>query len=342
MTVHTKPKTEVVNQGNDCALNAYHKDINVDLDDINVDLDDINVDLDDINVDPTKHSKKCDRCYKTFSNQRCLDKHLRTTCQRKSHPFECTFCNTIYSSCSALSRHKSKQVCSREKSLEKVDAPVIVHQLQEDIEKLKQQIQLYEAKSGNNTNSRNTQHINSHNQQNNSNNVTININGLGKEDTSYLTEKFMTKCIKNKLKGVMDYLESKHFHIGHPENHNLKKLTKKDSFMECFDGKKWNTQYSDDILRDVFNNMQAAFGDFVETTMKDGNLKKVWLDNFMSTVGSPLEWDFSCDDYDYNDRMTDDQRSRLKERVFSLAIEHIYKNSKRPKTATVAGGTSVS
>lgn len=59
----------------------------------------------------------------------------------------------------------------------------------------------------------------------------------------------------------------------------------------------------------------------------------MWLDNFMSTVGSPLEWDFTCDDYDYNDRMTDDQRNRLKDRVFSLAIEHIYKNSKRPKTA---------
>ena len=334
MTVHANPKTEQTTVGvllpvnaYSCTENAYSSTENAYPKTENAYSSTENAYPKTKNVYLSKMDIKCPTCYKGFTRESGLIEH-KDKCTGRSHQFECQKCSAILCNSSSLSRHK--KTCRGVTAL----SPIIVDTLRAENEKLKQQIQLYEAKSGKNINSRNTQHINSHNQQNNSNNVTININGLGKENTTYLTEKFMTKCIKNKLKGVMDYLESKHFHIGHPENHNLKKLTKKDSFMECFDGKKWNTQYCDDILRDVFNNMQAAFGDFVETTMKDGNLKKVWLDNFMSTVGSPLEWDFTCDDYDYNDRMTDDQRSRLKERVFSLAIEHIYKNSKRPKTAT--------
>lgn len=337
MTVHTNQKAEMPLLGVLPPENEYIHPENAYPKTENAYLATENAYIATENAYIAKMDIKCPTCYKVFTRQCGLIEH-KDKCTGRSHPFECQKCNAILSNSSSLSRHK--KTCTGETT-----SLIIVDTLRAENEKLKQQIQLYEAKSGctNNTNVKNTQHINSHNQQN-TNNVTININGLGKEDTSYLTKKFMTKCIKNKLKGVMDYLESKHFHVRHPENHNLKKLTKKDSFMECFDGKKWNTQYCDDILRDVFNNMQAAFGDFVETTMKDGNLKKVWLDNFMSTVGSPLEWDFTCDDYDYNDRMTDEQRSRLKERVFSLAIEHIYKNSKRPKTATVAGagGTSVS
>ena len=200
------------------------------------------------------------------------------------------------------------------------DVNVVVQSLRAEIEILKKKIDLQENPQSN------TQNINSHNTNNG---TIININGIGKENTSYLSQKFMTKCIKNKLNGIMEYLKYKHFHIEHPENHNLKKLTKKDLFMECHDGKKWNIKYCDDLLHDVFNNMQSAFGDFVESTMKDGKLKKVWLDNFMADVGSPLEWDITCEDYEFTDKLTDDQRNRLKDRVFSLAIEHIYQHSKK-------------
>ena len=171
----------------------------------------------------------------------------------------------------------------------------------------------------------------------------ININGLGKEDIGYLTDNprfksFMTKCINNQLDGVMEYLENKHFNPKHPENHNLKKLTKKDSFMECYDGEKWRTRYCDDIMHDVFHNMYKAFADFVETATQDGKLKKVWLDNFMSTVGTPLDWDVNCDNYEFNDRMTDEQKTHLKERVFALAIEYIYKQSKQKAKPVLAPG----
>lgn len=165
------------------------------------------------------------------------------------------------------------------------------------------------------------------------NGTVININGLGKEDITYLADsasfkKFMTKCIRNEVDGVMDYLVKKHFDPVHPENHNLKKMIKKDDFMECYDGSKWKLRYSNDVLQDVFDNMYVAFANFVEEATYDGHLKKVWVDNFMLSVGMPLDWDLSCDSYEYDEKeMTEEQKDRLKEKLFMLAIEHIYRKS---------------
>jgi len=107
-------------------------------------------------------------------------------------------------------------------------------------------------------------------------------------------------------------------------------MTKKDEFMQCYDGKKWKLRYSDDIMNDVFHNMELAFADFVEETMKDGKLKRVWIENFMHDVGTPLDWDVDCDDHEFgNKKMTDEQKRKIKDKVFALAIEHIYQSSKK-------------
>ena len=258
----------------------------------------------------------CTSCYKVFTRLYRLKNHK---CKGKQHSLECEKCHKRYASTSSLSHHK--RCCKAAEKLQQIAM------LQEEIDNLKQQISI--------TNINNTAHINSHNTNNTNNGVIVNINGLGKENLNYLTQspgfkKFMTKCIKSKLDGIIDYLEHKHFHPEHPENHNLKKLTKKDDFMQCYDGKKWKLRYCSDIMSDVFDNMQLAFAEFVETTMEDGKLKKVWVDNFMHAVGTPLEWDVDCDDYELEtSKMTDEQKKRIKDKVFTLAIEHIYQSSKK-------------
>jgi len=272
---------------------------------------------------------KCSCCYKTFTrSQRLLDH--KSKCSGKSHPYECVRCHHILSSFCTLARHK--KTCSGTLTcVFPVAKENQVERLEQQVEELKLQLLQHQPPSTNISTGHvnNTSIVGDHNTAN-----IININGIGKEDITFLTnnprfKSFMTSCIKNQLDGVMEYLEKKHFHPRHPENHNLKKLTKKDSFMECYDGTKWRLRYCDDILHDVFHNMQIAFAEFVETATEDGKLKKVWLDNFMSTVGTPLDWDINCDNYENSDNMTERQKLHLKERLFALAIEHIYKKSKQ-------------
>lgn len=182
--------------------------------------------------------------------------------------------------------------------------------------------------------STNTNHGTINNNQNHGiiNNITI--NALGKEDISYITDhprfrQFMIGCIKDKAHGVMEYMVKKHFDPSHPENHNLKKMRRGDDFMEVHDGRQWRLRYAEDILQDIFLHMQRDFANFVEEALtEDGLIKKAWLDNFMETVGKPLDWDLSTEDYEYDGEVSEAKKAEIKNKLYKLAIEHIYRKSK--------------
>ena len=57
---------------------------------------------------------------------------------------------------------------------------------------------------------------------------------------------------------------------------------------------------------------------------------KAWLDKFMSSVGRPLEWDFSSEDYEYNEDITEEKKDIFRENIYKLACEYIYWNSRSP------------
>lgn len=165
-------------------------------------------------------------------------------------------------------------------------------------------------------------------------NQNITVNAFGKEDISYLTEhpnfkRYMLKCVKENIYGICDFLIRKHFDEKHPENHNIKKRNKKDEFMEVFDGRKWKLKYIEDILGDVFQNMYIEFANFIEEALtEDGMIKKAWLDRFMASVGQPLDWDFSNEDYEYNEDISEEKKEILREKIFKLACEYVYRHSR--------------
>ena len=185
---------------------------------------------------------------------------------------------------------------------------------------------------------------NCHNNNTIVNNITI--NALGQESFQKLLEnptpeltKFMTNCIKNGPTGVCQLLIKKHFDDQQPENHNLRKLNKKDDFIEFHDGTDWQLGLYDNVLEDVFKVLEHHFTNFVDRfACQSQVLRKQWLDKFMKQVGEPLEWDFTSHEYDYefNDNMTSEEKERLKNRVFNLAVEYIYRHSKRG-TPTMGG-----
>jgi hypothetical protein len=166
------------------------------------------------------------------------------------------------------------------------------------------------------------------------------VNAFGRENIDHLLDhpeyqKFMINCIRDKTSGVINYMMKKHFDPKHPENTNIRKLNKKDEFIEINDGKRWKLRFKDDVLDDVFVCLQVHFGDFVDQCTMDietSPLKKQWLDNFMKDVGESLEWDLTNDWYEYCERnLPESKKCELKSKIYKLALEHIYRNSKSTK-----------
>ena len=255
------------------------------------------------NVNTIKTALKCSTCYKTFSRPSSLKRH-QPNCQGKSHQLACARCQQVFSHRSALSRHKKK--CSKAVNAQVEDLGQVADHADPNI----------------------TQETNCTQET-----KVVKINGLGKEDLTYLTDSrkyksFMTKCIQLRLDGILDYIEEKHFNPDHPENHNLRKITKKDGFMEFFDGVKWRVRYSKDVLYDVINYMYCAFNEFAETATQDHKFKTGLLDNFIAEIGGPFDWDLTFDNYDYENKASEKERDEERERLFSLITEFIYKKSK--------------
>jgi hypothetical protein len=181
------------------------------------------------------------------------------------------------------------------------------------------------------TNSHNTTIINI-------NNVTL--KGLGEEDIQYITthpnfEAFMMKCIKERHTGLCNYITTKHFNPKHVHNHNIRCVNKKHKLAEKYDGRKWTMDFMEDVTRTVFELMESDFRNFLNNTFNENNPmnihKRSSVDDFMTSVGIPLDWNLDCDSYEYesDDVVTEKYKEAFRNKMYVLASEHIYKQSKQ-------------
>ena len=161
--------------------------------------------------------------------------------------------------------------------------------------------------------------------------INIQINELGKEDISYLKDNvnymdFMVSCIEKETEGICDFLVQKHFNQKTPQNNNLKKLNKKDKLIDIYDGKKWKPGFTEDVLDDVFNYMEKDFQTFLNSGYDKQRLQKNIMDNFMKSIGGPLNWNLDHDEYSYEDE--NPSKEQYKKKIYLMACEYIYRKSK--------------
>ena len=280
---------------------------------------------------------ECKRCGYDTSQRHALIKHYnrKVICRplKNDIPIEdlfaelktvsesckCTECDKVFTTKSNLYRHT--RICNTRKT----------NAIHNKIASLEQALVLLQnSKDAAPTTSTTIQNANTiQNIQNN-----IHINGIGKEDISYITDqprfkRYMIRCLQDKMEGLCDYMVRKHFSPDHPENHNIRKLNKKDEFMDCYDGRKWRIKLTKKVLDEIFKNIEKEFTAFVDQAItEEGTIQKEWLDGFMREVGLPLEWDFTGDDYDFEEDMPDEEKERLKTQMYGLACEYIYRHSK--------------
>jgi len=102
-------------------------------------------------------------------------------------------------------------------------------------------------------------HAEIHTTNNNNNvetqNITININAFGNENTDYIDDKSMLACISRVYKSIPSLLEKIHFDPKHPENHNIKITNKKLPYASVMgNNHKWKTVDRKDAIETMVMN----------------------------------------------------------------------------------------
>ena len=244
----------------------------------------------------------CNICNKQLSSKQSLILHSNI-CKGVKSTLECSICNKIFNNRNTRYVHEKK--CSIRKKI-----------LQTDINTTKNII------------------------TNNINNGIINnivINNYGNENIDYFIEnpnfiKFMNKCVENKLQGICDLIAKKHFDPEHIENHNIRKLNKKDNFLEIYDNNKWNIKDYKDSFDLITIPLEATFYTFMEKVIEnDKNIRINIFQNFMKEVGIILGWDLSIDKYklSFNDFNINEKNKQIEKRkIYKIFRECIYNYSK--------------
>ena len=253
----------------------------------------------------------CDKCNKQLKSKQNLEYHI-LHCRGVSSSLECSKCNKIFNNRTTRYIHEKK--CTKA-----------------------QELITYDDKNAKITN--NTNNITNIGTQNN--NINIVVNNFGCEKFDYFMEnpdfiKFMNNCIENKVDGICNLIAKKHFDPDHPENHNIRKMNKKDNFLEIYKDDNWNTKNYKDGLDYITIPLEMTFSIFMEKMIKDNhNIQTNVIQHFMKEVGSILTWDLSAGDYNFSfnntkmqNDLSDKSKNMLKIKIYKAFCESLYNYSK--------------
>ena len=189
----------------------------------------------------------------------------------------CNYCLKIFTRADNLSRHidkycriKKQQEAEKEvifqgllAKMDQQDQFMNILQVQNqqilaENSLLKNKLDNFEVKSGNNINFSNinstTNTLNNKTINNNlQNNFNIRLVAFGQEDLSYLTEKTCKFIMKKGFQSVPKLIEHVHFNKNRPEHHNIYIPNMKDMYAMTFDGECWNLIEKSEIIDQLFD-----------------------------------------------------------------------------------------
>lgn len=240
----------------------------------------------------------------------------------------CEFCLKTFSLPSGKYVHKKK--CPA-KILHDEQQNQMVQQLEEQKKLLEEKDKLIEEQKKQLeavNNSGNT--INSHNTINNINNIKVYM--LGTEKLDFLSEEpnykaFMTRCLRNTTNGYLQLMNRIYFNDLHPENMNIKKISRNNGRLEYFDGIKWVSVSADKVLEQIISQLNMAFDEFFEWIEENGEQRITHeiVKNFMDDVGRSLNMDFSYYKYDVgHDNCDKKTTEKKKKHIEGEFIENIF------------------
>lgn len=191
-------------------------------------------------IEPSCILCSCD-CGKSYTHKNSLEYHKKT-CDFK--PDNMILLHPV--------SHGNNTQTAAELLLETVQRKLEVYE--KEREEMKAQIAMLldkHASSAPITNNNNSKIDN----QTNNNNITININAFGNENTDYLDDKAIIACISRVYKSIPSLLEKIHFDPKHPENRNIKITNKKLPYASVMgSNQKWKTVDRKDAIETMVIN----------------------------------------------------------------------------------------
>lgn len=225
-------------------------------------------------MDETPHHH-CKTCNLHFKNNASYKKHMTTRRHilRVTNPNLITLsciCGRSYSYNQSLYVHHKKCKSFIDSKPTTPSNTLQVKQLQSEKDEMKEKLITYEkeheemkaqiamlldkhATAPPVIHTTNTNHNKIDNQTNN--NITININAFGNENTDYIDDKSILACIGRVYKSIPSLLEKIHFDPRHPENHNIKITNKKLPYASVMGmNQKWKTVDRKDAIETMVIN----------------------------------------------------------------------------------------
>jgi len=216
----------------------------------------------------------CTDCNLTFKSKKCLQAHYRTKKHIERDSIErkhkCV-CGKSYIHRQALYTHKQSCIVSkRVSSFSPTQAVILetenkkhkkeIQNMKSQIDQLKQQVALLLERGPSNTNTTHNTTNNNDNSTNTTNNIetqnVIIVNSFGNENTEYLTDRIVSKLIKDgPFTCLPKIIERIHFNPEHPENHNIKVTNQKANYAKVIKDRKW-----------VFTNKKRAIDAMIQNS----------------------------------------------------------------------------
>jgi len=133
-----------------------------------------------------------------------------------------------------------------------------------------------------------TNNTNNNNTNIETQNITININAFGNENTDYIDDKAILACIGRIYKSIPSLLEKIHFDPKHPENHNIRITNKKLPYASVMgNNQKWKTVDRKDAIETMVTNSYNMLDEkYIENKDKISESKQQHFRGFQSKFES--------------------------------------------------------
>jgi hypothetical protein len=201
-------------------------------------------------------SFECTICDLKFLRKYHLVRHTATKKHKDKEnntvtkTFKCSFCSKLFAHASSLSKHRT--TCKMKIMVPIKEVEALRSRFEREKEVMQKQIEelLLSAQHNKITNNIETQNIN------------ININAFGNENTDYLDDKAILACIGRVYNSIPSLLEKIHFDPKHPENHNIKITNRKLPYASVMgNNQKWKTVDRKDAIDTMVNNSYNILDD---------------------------------------------------------------------------------
>jgi len=175
---------------------------------------------------------QCHYCLKYFKFKQSMYKHIKYSCKKNK--------DESMKELARLLNEKEYQLQDKNNQIEKIQV-----NMQKQIDKLTQKLQIQNIIHGNVTHTRNEQH----------NNNIYNIHLLNHSDTDYshLTHRDYVRCIKDCNHCVKTLIEKVHFNETKPENMNIYISNIKGNYAMIYREYKWQIVNKKEQIDDLFD-----------------------------------------------------------------------------------------